>query len=273
MPMPDASLLGGSHGARWTRHRRVFLPVWLALVLLAWTLLWAWSLSPHARYLDHGGWTGPLADLCRTLPGGGWWLPTALAALAWLLMCIAMMLPTTLPLFDVFERVTAGRADRGLLLGLLGAGYLAVWGGFGLLAHGAHEALLAGVARLPWLADRAAWIGVATLAGAGAFQFSALKYRCLEQCRTPLSFVMAHWRGGSPRWQAWALGAHHGLFCIGCCWALMLLMFVVGMGHLGWMLVLAAVMAAEKNLPGGRRLSAPLGWALLAAAVLLAMRA
>ncbi|MDR7270222.1 putative metal-binding membrane protein [Pelomonas saccharophila] len=61
------------------------------------------------------------------------------------------------------------------------------------------------------------------------------------------------------------------MFCIGCCWALMLLMFVVGMGHLGWMLALAALMAAEKNLPGGRRLSAPLGWALLAAAALLAL--
>jgi len=171
------SALAGNRDMRSARQRRVFLPIWLALVLLAWALLWAWSLSPYARYLDHGGWTGPLAALCRTLPGGGWWLPVALAALAWLLMCIAMMLPTTLPLFDVFERITAGRNDQGLLLGWLGAGYLAVWSLFGVLAHGAHEVLLAGVGRLPWLADRAGWIGVATLAGAGAFQFSALKYR------------------------------------------------------------------------------------------------
>lgn len=269
--MTEVPALAGGHGGRAARHRRAFLPVFAALVLLAWALLWAWSLSPYARYMDHGGWTGPLADLCRSLPGAAWWLPASLAALAWLLMCVAMMLPTTLPLFDVFERVTAGRADQGLLLALLGGGYLAVWSLFGVLAHGLHEILLAGVGRLPWLADRALWIGVATLAGAGAFQFSALKYRCLEQCRTPLSFVMTHWRGGRPRWQTLRLGAHHGLFCIGCCWALMLLMFVVGMGHLGWMLALAAVMAAEKNLLGGRRLSAPLGWALLAAATLLAL--
>src|SRR5205085_364555 len=94
--------------------------------------------------------------------------------------------------------------------------------------------------------------------------FSSLKYRCLDKCQTPLSFVITHWRGRAPRWQAFRLGAAHGLFCVGCCWALMLLMFAFGMGSLGWMLLLAAVMAIEKNLPWGRRLSAPLGIALLA---------
>jgi len=104
---------------------------------------------------------------------------------------------------------------------------------------------------------------------AGAFQFSRLKYRCLDKCRTPLSFVIEHWRGRAQTWQAFLLGAHHGLYCVGCCWALMLLMFVVGAGSLGWMLLLAAAMAVEKNMPWGRRLSAPLGVALLAWAALL----
>jgi predicted metal-binding membrane protein len=112
-------------------------------------------------------------------------------------------------------------------------------------------------------------IGAAIIAVAGAFQFSALKYRCLDKCRTPLSFVIEHWRGRSQAWHAFVLGAHHGLFCVGCCWALMLLMFAVGAGSLGWMLLLAAVMAVEKNLPWGRRLSTPLGVALLAWAALL----
>ena len=78
------------------------------------------------------------------------------------------------------------------------------------------------------------------LAGAGLFQFSALKYRCLEQCHTPFAFVAARWHGVAPAREAWRLGVDHGLFCVGCCWALMLLMFVVGMGSLGWMLALAA---------------------------------
>ena len=112
-----------------------------------------------------------------------------------------------------------------------------------------------------------AWvIGAAVLAGAGAFQFSALKYRCLEQCHTPFAFVAARWHGRAPAREAFRLGLDHGLFCIGCCWALMLLMFVVGTGSLALMLVLALVMAAEKNLPWGRRLRVPLGVALLAGA-------
>ncbi|MGA0525166.1 DUF2182 domain-containing protein, partial [Escherichia coli] len=84
------------------------------------------------------------------------------------------------------------------------------------------------------------------------------------------SFVISHWRGRARERQAFALGLRHGLFCVGCCWALMLLMFVVGAGSLGWMLALAALRAIEKNVSWGRRLSAPLGVALLAGAALLA---
>jgi predicted metal-binding membrane protein len=107
------------------------------------------------------------------------------------------------------------------------------------------------------------------LAVAGVFQFSPLKYRCLDKCRTPLSFVQQHWRGRNERRNAWLLGLHHGAFCVGCCWALMLLMFAVGTGSVGWMLAMGVVMAVEKNLPWGRWLSAPLGAALLAAAVVI----
>jgi predicted metal-binding membrane protein len=80
----------------------------------------------------------------------------------------------------------------------------------------------------------------------------------------PLSFVMERWRGRRQRWHAFVLGVHHGAFCVGCCWALMMLMFVVGTGSVGWMLVLGAIMAVEKNMPWGRKLSAPLGIALIA---------
>lgn len=251
--------------ARAARHRRVLVPLLLALAALAWAALWAWAASPYGRYLAHGEWggEGPLAQLCRAVPAATW----LLHGLAWALMITAMMLPTTLPLFNAFARVSGGRADQPRLLALLGLGYLAVWGLFGLTAHGLQELLLAGVDRLPWLAWNAWAIGALSFALAGAFQFSALKHRCLDKCRTPLGFVIEHWRGRHPARQALALGAHHGLFCVGCCWALMLLMFVVGMGNLGWMLLLALLMAIEKNLPWGRRISAPLGLALLGGAL------
>jgi predicted metal-binding membrane protein len=255
------------------RHRRVFATVLGALAALAWAALWAWTSSPYGRYLEHDDWTasGPAAALCRAIPAGGVLVPMALYAAAWILMTAAMMLPTTLPLFNTFDRLVAADPDRPRLLALLGLGYMAVWGLFGLAAHALHALVLALLAGVPALAWHGWAIGAAVIATAGAFQFSALKYRCLEKCRTPLSFVMAHWRGGAPRWQALRLGAAHGLFCVGCCWALMLLMFAFGMGNLGWMLVLAAVMAVEKNVRWGRRIGKPLGVVLLGWAALLAL--
>jgi predicted metal-binding membrane protein len=261
----------GAAPANEVRHRRVFVSVFAALVGLAWLSLWAWVRSPYGRYLDHGDWTasGPAAFLCRVVPAGEVIVPTALVGVAWILMTAAMMLPTTLPLFNAFDRLTAERSDHRRLLGLLALGYVMVWGAFGVLAHAVYALLTALVAWLPTLAWNAWVIGAATIALAGAFQFSKLKHRCLEKCRTPLSFVIEHWRGRSQASQAFVLGAHHGLFCVGCCWALMLLMFVVGAGNIGWMLLLAAAMAVEKNFRWGQRLSAPLGFALLAWALVL----
>ncbi|RFB81154.1 DUF2182 domain-containing protein [Methylovirgula sp. 4M-Z18] len=253
------------------RHRRVFLPVIVALALSAWAALWAWGRSPYAGYLDHSDIvaSGPAAFLCRMVPGGNVIVPATLYAAAWVLMTVAMMLPTTLPLFGIFDRLTALRRDHGRLMLLLGFGYLTIWGAFGLLAHLLHGLLLFLVGSWPGLAWNGWLIGAATIAMAGAFQFSGLKRRCLEKCRIPLSFVIEHWRGRSTSWHAYRLGAHHGLFCVGCCWALMLLMFVVGAGSLGWMLALAVVMAIEKNVPWGVHLGAPLGIALLSWATFL----
>jgi predicted metal-binding membrane protein len=270
------SSMTGSPASGTARHQRVFLPVLGALIVLAWVTLWAWARSPYGRYLEHGDWTasGPAAFLCRAIPGGDVVVPMVLYAAAWILMTAAMMLPTTLPLFSAFDRMTAGRPDHGRLLMLLGLGYMTIWGAFGLLAHALHGAVLSLLARVPALAWHGWLIGAATIVLAGAFQFSSLKYKCLEKCRTPLSFVVQRWRGHAQGWHAFALGAQHGLFCVGCCWALMLLMFALGTGSLGWMLLLAAVMALEKNVRWGHRLSTPLGVALLSwAFVMVAIHA
>ena len=178
-----------------------------------------------------------------------------------------MMLPTTLPLLGIFRRLTAGRADRRQLMALVIVGYLAVWMVFGVIAHLADWAVLLLVRQSDWLVANSWAIAAMILAVAGLYQFSALKYRCLDKCRTPLGFVTHHWGGRTPLRDAFRLGLHHGAYCVGCCWALMLLMFVVGTGSVGWMLALGAVMAAEKNMPGGRRLAAPVGTGLLLAAI------
>jgi predicted metal-binding membrane protein len=137
--------------------------------------------------------------------------------------------------------------------------------------HIAGRAVFTGVRRSDWLLAHGWIIGAAVLATAGLYLFGALKYRCLDKCGAPLSFVIEHWRGARERWRAFVLGARHGAFSLGCCWALMLIMFVVGSANINWMLALGAVMATERNLPSGRRLAAPLGVLLLLAALWTAL--
>lgn len=245
----------------------ILLAALAGLVALAWLALWSWQASPYGRYLNH-------AELAHFDLAGA---PSAAAAQAalyvggWVLMTVAMMLPTTFPLLETFHRMTRGRADRLLLLALVVAGYLSIWLAFGIAAHALDLGLHRALEHSKWLRANPWVFGAGPLLVAGAFQFSRLKYRCLDKCRAPLSFVVQHWRGGAAGAQALLLGAHHGAFCVGCCWALMLLMFAVGTGNLGWMLALGAVMAIEKNLAWGRRFAAPLGVVLIAWGALIAL--
>ena len=235
-----------------------------SLIGLAWCALWIWDRSPYGRYLSH--------QQIGDLDAGSLFFPITLYLVGWTLMTVAMMLPTTLPLLEIFRRLTVERQDRFQLLALLVAGYLGVWIAFGIAAHGADWLLHEIVERSALLEANAWLVGAATLLVAGAFQFSRLKYRCLEKCRAPLSFVTEYWHGRHERRNAFLLGIHHGLFCVGCCWALMLLMFAVGVGNVAWMLALGAFMAAEKNLSWGGKLSAPLGVALLGWGGLILLR-
>jgi predicted metal-binding membrane protein len=184
-------------------------------------------------------------------------------------MTVAMMLPTSLPVVATLHRFAENRGDRWLLLALAVSGYLAVWVLAGLFAYAGYAAWIWVANSNALLLRHASFAGALLLLVAGAFQFTALKYRCLEKCRSPFSFVVEHWQGYRERWQSLRLGLDHGLYCVGCCWALMLLMFVVGAGNLVWMFVLSAVMAIEKNVSWGRRLSAPVGVALLLCGIVL----
>jgi len=251
-----------------TGRRAVFWTIMVLLALAAWAALWAWSASPYARYLEHPGWGDAvaLAELCNALPQGSILVPAALHASAWVLMIAAMMLPTTFPLLAMFHRMTRARDDVGRLLALVVLGFFAAWLAFGVLAHAADLGVRFAAGRYPAFATHGWLVGALVLAAAGAFQWSALKYRCLEACRTPFGFITSRWHGRSPWREAFRIGIDHGLFCVGCCWALMLVMFVVGVGSIVWMIALAAVMAAEKNLAAGRWLRTPVGLGLLGAA-------
>ena len=189
----------------------------------------------------------------------------------WTVMVFAMMLPTSLPLMTLFHTMTRGRQDHAWLITLLIVGYLSVWMWFGVAVHAGDWALHEGIEQVSWLDDNSWVIGTGTLMLAGAYQFTSLKYHCLDKCRSPLMFITQHWTGSHERLQSFRLGMNHGIFCVGCCWSLMLLMFAMGAGNIGWMLVLGMVMAIEKNMPWGRQLGKPLGILLLAAGILVAL--
>jgi predicted metal-binding membrane protein len=218
------------------------------LIGLAWLALGIWGLSPYRRFLAHDHVEVAVVPL----------------AFGWTLMIVAMMLPSSIPLLQTFETVTSTRADRRRLAGLLVAGYLSVWMGFGVFAHVGDLLLHRAVDGAGWLQGHEWVIGAAVIMLAGLYQLLPLKERCLSKCRSPFSLVAEHWRGQREHRQSFLLGVHHGVFCVGCCWPLMLLMFVVGVGNLGWMLVLTAVMVAEKTLSWGALMSRPLGLVLVA---------
>ena len=236
------------------RNDKLFLGLLVGLIALAWVSLWAWGQSPYGRFLDHEALTEVTGEDVRLL---------VFFVAGWTLMISAMMLPTTLPLIALFRTITRDRSNHLALVGLLATGYLGVWMAFGVLVHvadlGVHEA----AEQIRWLDSNYWVIGAGTLMLAGAYQFTPLKYHCLDKCRSPFSFIAGRWSGGNELVQSFRLGLDHGIFCLGCCWTLMLLMFGVGTGSVGWMLVLGSVMAIEKNMPWGRNLSTPLGLVLI----------
>lgn len=238
--------------------RRPLVVAVVGLSALAWLALWLWGQSPYSRFLGHH-------DLGAVRGNGALML---VFVAGWVVMVVAMMLPTSLPLIVMFNTMTRQRPDRRRLAALLIGGYLLVWTLFGVAVYAGDAALHRVIEANEWLEANAWRLGALALILAGVYQFTPLKHMCLEQCRSPLSFITTHWHGRDEARSSFALGAHHGLFCVGCCWSLMLLMFAVGAGSLGWMLVLGAVMAVEKNVSWGRRLVAPLGLALIACGVI-----
>jgi predicted metal-binding membrane protein len=231
----------------------------LALTLLAWVAIVAWGASPWGRYLDHAGEEGR---------GLGAAAAVSLFAAGWALMILAMMLPTAHGLLDAFGRVTRRRPRRGALQSLVVAGFVGAWLVVGYAFRVADEGVHAAVAAVGWLEARPQLVAASAFALAGAYQFSPLKARCLTACRSPRSFVLQRWGAGRAPVDALRIGLAYGWSCVGCCWALMLVMFAVGTASVAWMLGLAVAIAIEKGTAFGGHLTQPLGAALLASAAL-----
>lgn len=187
----------------------------------------------------------------------------------WTVMVAAMMLPSTVPVARAFARVASRQPGRRRVTGVFFGAYLAVWLGFAAVALVFDAGIHALVERWAWLAERPELILSGALALAGLYQFTPLKDACLRACRSPYATVVLGYRRGIAG--AWRLGWRHGVSCLGCCWALMLVMFATGVGSLLWMLVLGVLMTGEKTLPGGRRWVGPIGVGFLAAAVLVSL--
>ena len=191
-------------------------------------------------------------------------LAVLIAILAWQVMIAAMMLPSSLPLVRLYSRATERAPQRGRSRAAFIGGYALIWSTFGLAAFGADASLHAAVNASPWLSDHDWWIGGTVLALAGAFQFTSLKDACLDKCRHPAQFLMRYYERGPAG--GFRLGARHGAFCVGCCWALMLVMFAAGVASLIWMALLTGVMIHEKTRPTGAKAVPVTGVALLGAA-------
>jgi predicted metal-binding membrane protein len=217
-------------------------PVVLAAIAFAWVLVIAAQAVGDAARLHHD------ALIHSSLPHI---VALGLFLVAWQAMIAAMMLPSSLPLVKLFARTSAAQPHPGRAMAAFLGGYAAVWTAFGALAFIGDIGIHTAVDNVSWLARHDWLIAGTTLGLAGAFQFSTLKDACLRQCRHPAAYLLSHYERGVGG--GFRLGRGHGVYCLGCCWALMLVMFGAGVASLWWMGVLTGLMVYEKTAPSGRR--------------------
>jgi len=181
----------------------------------------------------------------------------------WAVMMVGMMTGTAAPVLLLFAAARAGRGERRVPLSVLmfGLGYCTVWVGFSACAAAAQGALHQTAMLSPAMAASSPRLAGAILITAGAYQLTPWKGACLTQCRSPLGFLMANWRDG--HFGALRMGARHGAYCLGCCWALMCVLFVVGVMNLVWVATLTGLVLLEKIGPAGAVVSRVAGAAMI----------
>ena len=240
--MPDQRLLTILESA--LRHDRASL---IALLILLPLVSWLWIVV-MARDMY-----GPMTGASAWMMTPEWDLPhLALLWAMWAVMMIAMMLPSASPMLLLYGAVARRSADTSPVRSIyaLAAGYLTVWTIFSLAATALQRALSSLLLMSSMMETASSTLAATLLLIAGAYQWTPLKYACLRTCQSPLGFLMGRWRTGLPG--AFKMGFDHGLYCVGCCWALMLLLFVGGVMNLAVIAALTAFVAFEKLGPFGR---------------------
>jgi predicted metal-binding membrane protein len=240
-------------------------------------LSWLWLIA-MATDMAPPGKAMPGMDMGAMLAAGpaSWTaLDFGLTVVMWAVMMVAMMLPSAAPMILIYGLARRRQQDKGrggeyASNGAFAAGYLFAWAAFSIAATALQWGLEQAALLSPMMVSASPWLGGGLLIGAGLYQFTPLKQACLVRCRAPFEFLSRHWRPGAGG--AFAMGLHHGVYCLGCCWVLMALLFVLGVMNLAWVGALAGFVLLEKLVPRGALLGRAAGVALIAwgIAVLLA---
>jgi predicted metal-binding membrane protein len=250
-------------GRIFARPRTIAVGCVVVLAGLGWFYLALLTAAPGNSGL------ATMQALCRAFPEGASNLSTFGVTISmWSAMTLAMMLPSAAPMILTYAEIaeTAARKSEQIVSPLaIVAGYASVWLVFSFAAAIAQIAFARAVLLEPGTASRV--LAGVSLIGAGAYQFSVLKHACLARCQHPFPFFFANWSTTSRG--VFRLGVRQGFYCLGCCWAMMLVTFAVGVMNIVWMAALAAVMTIEK-LQTGRRFSYGVGTALIVAGVAMA---
>ena len=239
------------------RDRAIVIAGLVAVCLLAWAYL------VHVAHDMGGAGMAAMPGMVVTTPHTP--RAAALTFAMWAVMMAAMMLPAAAPMTLLFAGINRKRAAAGTAAvptAIFVAAYLATWTAFAAAATLAQWALQRHALIASDTLAAGPLLGGALLVAAGLYQLTPLKYACLSRCRSPLSFVLNEWRDG---WRgALVMGARHGALCIGCCWALMALLFAVGVMNLLWVAAIAALVLVEKVAPAGRAVGLAAGAVLIA---------
>lgn len=248
-------MMDGSTLERALRNDRILvISGLLVVVVLSWVYLFAGA-----------GTMQEMGDMLMPMSSGPWTVDHAMVMLAmWAVMMAAMMLPSAAPMILLYATIARNRHAKGepaTASGIFVLGYIAIWTAFSLGAVTLQFALEKAAMLSPMMEATSITLAGTLLIAAGIYQWTPFKQACLLRCRSPLEFVLTHWRQGARG--AFVMGARHGMYCVGCCWMLMLLLFVGGVMNLGWIAGLAIFVLVEKLAPAGHWLGRGAGVLLI----------
>ena len=251
------------------RDRAIVAAALIILTALTWAYVWRLAADMDMGDMDTSGFRIIPAGMGLMMPATAPWntVEFAFVFAMWAVMMIGMMTPSATPMILIYARVGRQAARQGTPLAAsayFAAGYLLTWIGFALVATSAQWALERAALLTPMMAGASDMFSGAVLVAAGFYQWTPLKDACLRQCQAPWLFIQRHGGFRSDASGALALGARHGAYCIGCCWALMALLFVGGVMNVLWIAAIAILVLAEKVIPAGRVISRIAGAGLFA---------